>query len=215
MSHGCDTPSTISGIANWIVFVMREAHQQLSDSSMDVQSFHLRDDAISPGFPHPLNIHPEGSWTWESFNLLLFDLVHLDQTFLCYIVINMSASYWTPKTKSSLRQLAARLEKTQFDGVVYDPLSRFNSNAESYVLTPYHELKLANDIAYLACTEEGVRKISAVCVEESRSSLTILVASNEIPTPETVASLQKIGNAISSYASRGKSIFQTQRVCPM
>ncbi|TLD07640.1 hypothetical protein PgNI_10963 [Pyricularia grisea] len=114
----------------------------------------------------------------------------------------MSASYWTPKTKSSLRQLAARLEKTQFDGVVYDPLSRFNSNAESYVLTPYHELKLANDIAYLACTEEGVRKISAVCVEESRSSLTILVASNEIPTPETVASLQKIGNAISSYASR-------------
>nr|EAQ70780.1 hypothetical protein MGCH7_ch7g187 [Pyricularia oryzae 70-15] len=73
----------------------------------------------------------------------------------------MSASYWTPKTKSTLRQLAVRLEKTQFDGTIYKRLPQSNSHAESYVLSPYHELKLANDLAYLACTEEGVKRISA------------------------------------------------------
>ncbi|EHA46573.1 hypothetical protein MGG_15049 [Pyricularia oryzae 70-15] len=114
----------------------------------------------------------------------------------------MSASYWTPKTKSTLRQLAVRLEKTQFDGTIYKRLPQSNSHAESYVLSPYHELKLANDLAYLACTEEGVKRISAVCVEEGRNCLTVLVASNETPIPKTVAALQKIGNAISSYAIR-------------
>lgn len=124
----------------------------------------------------------------------------------------MSASYWTPKTKSTLRQLAVRLEKTQFDGTIYKRLPQSNSHAESYVLSPYHELKLANDLAYLACTEEGVKRISAVCVEEGRNCLTVLVASNETPIPKTVAALQKIGNAISSYAIRGKSIFQAECV---
>lgn len=117
----------------------------------------------------------------------------------------MHASYWTPETKESFHQLAKNLHQQQFQAKIYPRLAAVNEDGGAHTLSPYHELKLANDLAYLACTEEGVKTISAVCLEEGPNSLTVRLASNELPCIKTVASLQSIVNGISSYAGRSKS----------
>ncbi|TLD18641.1 hypothetical protein PspLS_10191 [Pyricularia sp. CBS 133598] len=112
----------------------------------------------------------------------------------------MSASHCTSRSIPCLSQLVGNPE-IQVAETIYERLSRSNSDTDTRVLAPYYELNFANDFAYLACTEEGARKISATCLEEGRNGLKILVASNELPSAKTIASLQNIGNAISSYAS--------------
>lgn len=66
------------------------------------------------------------------------------------------------------------------------------------------ELQLADHVAYLAHSQEGVHAISAACVEESDNGLVIRLASNSTPSSQTVSGLRKILDTFSNGARRGK-----------
>ncbi|KAL5866432.1 hypothetical protein ACKVWC_011456 [Pyricularia oryzae] len=114
----------------------------------------------------------------------------------------MGEPYWVAEVQNSLHLLAQNLHERQFKGNTYDRLPSFNNSCQDYTLTPYHELKLANNLAFLACTEEGGDKVSAVCLEEHRDQLTIRLASNKCPGNKTVELLQKIASSLAEYATR-------------
>ncbi|KAI6480304.1 hypothetical protein MCOR11_011669 [Pyricularia oryzae] len=116
----------------------------------------------------------------------------------------MGEPYWVAEVQNSLHLLAENLHERQFDGKMYDRLPSFNNSCQEYTLAPYDELKLANNLAFLACTEEGGDKVSAVCLEEHRNELTIRLASNKCPGNETVELLQKIASSLADYASSKK-----------
>lgn len=67
------------------------------------------------------------------------------------------------------------------------------------------ELKLADHVAFLAHSQEGVFAISAACVEESKNGLVIRLASNSTPSEKTVSGLTKILNTFSDGARDGKA----------
>lgn len=67
------------------------------------------------------------------------------------------------------------------------------------------ELKLADHVAFLAHSQEGVQAISAACVEEGESGLVIRLASNSTPSAQTVLGLTKILNTFSNGACDGKT----------
>lgn len=118
----------------------------------------------------------------------------------------MGEPYWVAEVQNSLHLLAENFHERQFDGKMYDRLPSFNNSCQEYTLAPYDELKLANNLAFLACTEEGGDKVSAVCLEEHRNELTIRLASNKCPGNETVELLQKIASSFADYASSSKLI---------
>lgn len=69
------------------------------------------------------------------------------------------------------------------------------------------ELKLADHVAFLAHSQEGVFAISAACVEESKNGLVIRLASNSTPSEKAVSGLTKILNTFSDGARDGKAWF--------
>ncbi|KAI7781806.1 hypothetical protein LA080_014296 [Diaporthe eres] len=66
------------------------------------------------------------------------------------------------------------------------------------------ELQLADHVAYLAHSQEGVHAISAACVEESDNGLVVRLASNRTPSTRTVSGLRTILATFSNGARRGK-----------
>jgi hypothetical protein len=73
-----------------------------------------------------------------------------------------------------------------------------------YALRLRDELQLADHIAFLAHSQEGVHAISAACVEESDTGLVIRLASNSTPSTLAVTGLTKILNTFSNCARQGK-----------
>lgn len=119
---------------------------------------------------------------------------------------------WTAELQyafhSTVEKLHKRVEKNPLAEVDYRTQNRQyekrNDNSQ-YTLSLMHELQLADHLAFLAHTEEGVKAISAVCVEEKGDGLDegddgllVILASNETPSDETVSGLQTLLNVLSS-----------------
>lgn len=75
--------------------------------------------------------------------------------------------------------------------------------SSEYTFRLVDELQLADHVAFLAHSQEGVHDISAACVEESDNGLVIRLASNETPSQRTVSGLEKILATFSNGARSG------------
>lgn len=81
--------------------------------------------------------------------------------------------------------------------------------SKSYALLHEEEQHLADHIAVLAQAKEGATGVSAAMIEEgsgrNSSSLTIRIASNETPLPETVDGLRRCLDIVEKAAREGAS----------
>ena len=66
------------------------------------------------------------------------------------------------------------------------------------------ELQLADHVAFLAHSQEGVEAISGACVEEGQAGLIVRLASNHTPCPATVSGLQRLLCSVGGGATQGK-----------
>ncbi|TLS20811.1 uncharacterized protein PpBr36_10993 [Pyricularia pennisetigena] len=123
----------------------------------------------------------------------------------------MGEPYWVAEVQNSLHLLAQNLHERQFKGNTYDRLPSFNNSCQDYTLTPYYKLKLANNLAFLACTEEGGDKVSAVCLEKHRDQLTIRLASNKCPEIHREAFMEEAFATVMNLC--GTRILQRTRPC--
>ncbi|KAH8771770.1 hypothetical protein F5883DRAFT_415569, partial [Diaporthe sp. PMI_573] len=82
-----------------------------------------------------------------------------------------------------------------------------------YALRLRDELQLADHIAFLAHSQEGVHAISAACVEESDTGLVIRLASNSTPSTLAVTGLTKILNTFSNCARQALVFEDVLELC--
>jgi hypothetical protein len=66
------------------------------------------------------------------------------------------------------------------------------------------ELQIADHIAFLAHSEQGVEAISAVCVEERVNGLVFRLASNSTPSEATVSGLKILLEDLSHSVTAGE-----------
>lgn len=66
-----------------------------------------------------------------------------------------------------------------------------DTSPTSHTLRFKDELQLADHIAFLAHSQEGVHAISAACIEEKHAEITIRLASNHTPSVPTVSGLKR------------------------
>ena len=115
-------------------------------------------------------------------------------------------TFWTPLMEQRFHRAVAALQrvaKDSSDEIVYgDPQLR-DDQTGGYSLKFKHELQIANHMAYLAHSEEGVEAISAACVEEHDGGLVLRLASNHSPTASTVAGLRALLDIISAGVAQG------------
>lgn len=78
-----------------------------------------------------------------------------------------------------------------------------DTSPTSHTLRFKDELQLADHIAFLAHSQEGVHAISAACIEEKHAEITIRLASNHTPSVPTVSGLRKILHTFSEGARLG------------
>lgn len=115
-------------------------------------------------------------------------------------------SLWTARLRQDFHQALETLHaetKTPSPEVSYDE-SLIGTGSKNYTLRMRDELQLANHIAFLAHSQEGVEAISGACVEEVGDGLTIRLASNHTPTPDTVSELRNILSTMSKGATQGE-----------
>ncbi|KAM9874554.1 hypothetical protein VDGL01_11384 [Verticillium dahliae] len=108
---------------------------------------------------------------------------------------------WTTSSSRSFHTSVAKLYKltqtpseAQYyrDGTTPDP--------DGHVLSLRDELQMADKIAFLAHWEEGVRKVSAVTLEEQPSGLVVVLASNSTPSRSIIAGLRDIFAKVCQYS---------------
>lgn len=111
---------------------------------------------------------------------------------------------WTARLRQDFHQALETLHaetKTPSLEVSYNEIG---TGSKNYTLRMRDELQLVNHIAFLAHSQEGVEAISGACVEEVRDGLTIRLASNHTPSPDTVSKLQNILSITSRGATQGQ-----------
>ncbi len=115
------------------------------------------------------------------------------------------ASFWGHRTKLDFHKTVADLHDiTRYPvGEVSYCRDFEDSEIDTHVLKLREELQLADDLAFLANSDEGNRTVSAVTIQEGNEGITILLASNSTPTERTTKGLRKILSTIKRYASRG------------
>lgn len=116
---------------------------------------------------------------------------------------------WIPKLQQDFHEAIENLHlgtAIPSQELSYD---QFHTEEEStkYSFCLGDELQLANHIAFLAHSNEGVEAISAACVEEGENILTIRLASNHPPSQSTVKKLQDILNIVSIGAVKRELIY--------
>lgn len=112
---------------------------------------------------------------------------------------------WTPRLRRDFHEAVEKLHdvtKTPSEETSYN-LTLSESDSQTYTLRLRDELQLADHVAFLAHSQEGVEAISGVCVEEVDAGLAIRLASNRTPCQETVSGLRKILSTLSHGAAQG------------
>lgn len=77
------------------------------------------------------------------------------------------------------------------------------SQSAKYLLKAEDEMQLADDIAFLAQSQEGVENVTAVTLQEKAHGLVICLASNHTPSDKTVRELNETMALVSKYAFEG------------
>lgn len=82
---------------------------------------------------------------------------------------------------------------------------RINSPSQStkYILKAEDEMQLADNVAFLAHSQEGVENVTAVTLRENAHGLVICLASNHTPPSTTISELSEVMALVSEYASTG------------
>jgi hypothetical protein len=117
-------------------------------------------------------------------------------------------SLWLPKARRKFHEEVDKLwaHRENFD-VIPEQYFRHSATRQDrsngYTLRLRDELLLADHIAFLAQSEEGVRHISAACIHENEDSLEIRLTSNETPSAETMSDLREVLDVIQDYAETG------------
>ncbi|KAK7750051.1 hypothetical protein SLS62_008044 [Diatrype stigma] len=114
------------------------------------------------------------------------------------------ANFWGNGTKLDFHKAVAELQdltRYPVDEEYYRP--KEIAETDGRVLKFKDELQLADDLAFLANSEEGVGTVSAVTIQERREGITVLLASNYTPTETTVKGLRNILDIIQKYAFKG------------
>jgi len=115
---------------------------------------------------------------------------------------------WTPELRQDFHEALETLHaetKTPSLEASYNE-SLIAVDPKNYTLRIRDELQLANHIAFLAHSQEGVEAISGACVEEVGDGLTIRLASNHTPSPGTVSELRNILSTMSRGATQGQFV---------
>lgn len=113
-------------------------------------------------------------------------------------------NFWGNETKLDFHKAVAELQDlTRYP--VDEEYCRPKETAETdeRVLKFKDELQLADHLAFLANSEEGLGTVSAVTIQERSEGITVLLASNYTPTETTVKGLRNILNIIQKYALKG------------
>ena len=121
------------------------------------------------------------------------------------------ANFWSTETQLKLHEAVANLQ-----GLTKHPISEeYGRDHESpdapgpHVLKLKDELQLADDLAFLANSEEGVRSVSAVTIQQRSGGIKILLTSNKTPAEPTIKGLSNILATISKYSVKGIKIPST------
>jgi hypothetical protein len=113
---------------------------------------------------------------------------------------------WTPRLREDFHQaletLYAETKIPCAEAAYCEPLTEEGS--KNYTLRLRDELQLANHIAFLAHSQEGVEAISGACVEDVGDGLVIRLASNHTPSQGTVSQLRRILSTMSRGATQGE-----------
>lgn len=125
--------------------------------------------------------------------------------------VRRMTSLWTPELRRDFHEAVETLyaitanpsEEKDYRGLLPDKPST------KYALRLKDELQLADHVAFLAHSQEGVHAISAACVEEGDNGLVIRLASNSTPSANTVLGLTKILNTLSNGACEGRTLSVT------
>ncbi|CAI7621364.1 unnamed protein product [Penicillium glandicola] len=75
------------------------------------------------------------------------------------------------------------------------------TQSAKHLLKAEDEMQLADDIAFLAQWQEGVKYVTAVTLQEKAHGLVICLASNHTPSNKTVGELNEIMALMTKYAS--------------
>jgi hypothetical protein len=115
---------------------------------------------------------------------------------------------WLPQARTKFHKevdmLWTHRDKIDLNPEHYGPHSTTRQDcSNSYTIRLRDELLLADHIAFLAQSEEGVRHISAACIQENEDSLEIRLTSNETPSAERISGLRGILDVIQDYAETG------------
>lgn len=112
---------------------------------------------------------------------------------------------WTPRLREDFHQaletLYAETKTPSAEASYCESLTEGDS--KNYTLRLRDELQLANHIAFLAHSQEGVEAISGACVENVGDGLIIRLASNHTPSRGTVSELRRILSTMSRGATQG------------
>jgi hypothetical protein len=117
-------------------------------------------------------------------------------------------NFWTTDLRRDFHQAVNRLhrvERSPSGEKHYRHSLPQGDGASPYTLRLRDELQMADHIAFLAQSQEGVESISAVCVEESANGLVFRLASNHTPSVSTIAGLRKFLNTLRDGAVIGTS----------
>lgn len=114
------------------------------------------------------------------------------------------ANFWGNQSAFDFHQAVADLH-----GLTRYPVSeehyrdRDDSQTDGHVLQLKDEQELADNLAFLANCEEGVKSVSAVTIQERSDGMTVLLASNYTPKQTTINGICNILATIQKYASKG------------
>ena len=130
-------------------------------------------------------------------------------------VVDVKDSIWHNIDQNVFRQHIIDLQRAS-NAVPSDPIvhaaSRWlqsHPKTDDSRLLPFHvEHRLADDFAFLAAAEEGVKEVSSVALEEHRnpSSLIVLLAANERVSPAVEDTFRALFDLLSKCASRSKLV---------
>ncbi|KAG7103713.1 hypothetical protein HYQ44_017801 [Verticillium longisporum] len=111
-------------------------------------------------------------------------------------------NFWTPSSSRSFHTSVAKLRKrTQNPSEPQFYRGSATPGPDGHVLSLGDELQMADNLAYLAHSEENVHMVSAVTLEEHPSCLVVVLASNSTPSQSIIAGLSDILATVCQYCT--------------
>jgi hypothetical protein len=128
-----------------------------------------------------------------------------DNFFIIQVFRPSMANFWTRELKAQFHcAIEALYGKTQnpFEEVNYRAQGS-RPDTSQYILRFEHELQLVDHLAFLAQTREGVKEISAACVQETDDGLIVFLATNEGVASKTLLGLRALFDVLRMEAKKG------------